>query len=94
MIHCAPEVVHLAIDLHEDLVEVPPPKGSRPHSIHPFPTDLGGKHLPEPVPSKPDRFVADVNAAFVQQVLDVAQGKRKRTYNTTAWRMISGLVLK
>jgi hypothetical protein len=38
--------------------------------------------------------MADVDAALVQQVLDVSERKWKQTYIITARRMTSGLVLK
>jgi len=39
-------------------------------------TDLGCEHRADPVPPKPYRFMADINAAFEQQVLDLPQGQR------------------
>ncbi|EAQ23117.1 hypothetical protein ROS217_02660 [Roseovarius sp. 217] len=35
--------------------------------------DLGSEHGAEPVPPEPDRLMADVDAALVQQILDVAK---------------------
>ena len=69
----APEVAHLAIDFHVDLVEAPPPVGVAPHPVDPLLADLGGEHRAEPVPPKPHRLLADVDATLEQQVLDVAQ---------------------
>ncbi len=43
----------------------------------PIPPDFGGEHRAELIRPKPDGFVADINAAFVQQVLDVSKRKRK-----------------
>ena len=40
-------------------------------------SDLRGEHRAEPVPSKTHRFVADVDAALVQQVFDIAKGERE-----------------
>ena len=40
-------------------------------------TVFGGKHQAEPVPPKPHRLVADIDATFMQQILDVAKGKWK-----------------
>ena len=39
--------------------------------------DLGRKRRDEPVVSGPPCFVADLNAALVEQVIDVPQGARK-----------------
>ncbi len=41
--------------------------------LHPLLPDLIGEHGPEPPPPEPHRLMADVDAALVQQVLDVAQ---------------------
>jgi hypothetical protein len=88
-----PEVVLLAVDLHEDLVEMPPPV-ARTHSLHTALADLGGEHRPEPMPPEPHCLMTDVDAALVQQVFDVRSDKGNRVYIMTARRMISGLVLK
>jgi hypothetical protein len=47
-------------------------KFKRSHAIPPLP-DLGREHRAQPVPTEPDRLVADVDAAFKQQILDLAQ---------------------
>ena len=44
--------------------------------MNPSLPDLGGKHGAEPVPPEPHRLVADVDAAFEQQVLDLPQLQR------------------
>ncbi len=72
----APQVAHLAVDFHVDLVEMPTPRGVGAHVLNAPPADLGGKHRTEPVPPEPRRLVADVDAALEQQVLDVTQGQR------------------
>lgn len=66
----------LSVDLHENLVQVPTP-AARPHPLDAALSDLGGKKRPEPVPPKPHGLVADIDAAFVQQVLDIAKRERK-----------------
>ena len=38
--------------------------------------------------------MADLDAALMEQILDIAQRRGKRMYIITARRMISGLVLK
>jgi hypothetical protein len=43
----------------------------------PFPTDFGGKHWPEPIPPKPDRFMANIDAAFMQKILHIPKRKRE-----------------
>ena len=44
---------------------------------YPFPADFLGKDWFEPLPPEPNGFVADVEAAFMQQVLDIAKRQRK-----------------
>ncbi len=72
MIDSSPEVVPFAVDLYEDLVEVPTPLAGF-HPRDPAFPDLGGEHRAEAVPPGPDRLVTHVDAAFVQQILDVAE---------------------
>ena len=76
MIHGTPKVVPLAIDLHEDLVEVPAPAAG----FHPFDPplpDLGGEHRAKPVPPISNRFVADLDTALVQQIFDIPEREGK-----------------
>ncbi|MEO6716698.1 MAG: hypothetical protein ABIM50_05555 [Novosphingobium sp.] len=56
--------------------------------------DIGCEDRPEPVPPLPHGLVADVDAAFEEQVLDIPQRQRKRTYIMTTSRMTSGDELK
>ncbi len=50
MFHGLQQLVPLAIDLHEDLVDVPLPLGIGPELLDPLPSDLRAEHRPEPVP--------------------------------------------
>ena len=66
----------LAVDLHEYLIQMPAPT-DRPHPRNtPF-SDFRGEQRAEPVPPEPHRFMADLDAALMQEVLDVAQGQRE-----------------
>ena len=47
------------------------------HLADPFLADLCGKQRTKPVPPETDRFMADVDAAFVQKILHVPKRKRK-----------------
>ena len=40
-------------------------------------TDMGGEQQAEPIPPKKDGLVACINAALMQQVLDVSKGQRE-----------------
>ena len=45
--------------------------------LNPFSSHLRGKHRTKAVPPEPHRFVADIDATFMQQILDIAKGKLK-----------------
>jgi hypothetical protein len=73
MVDGAPEIKELAIDLHNDLVQMPAQLRIGSH-LHDLPlSDLGGEYRPKPVPPKPDGLVADVDPTLGQKILDVAQ---------------------
>ena len=61
----APEAVHLAIDLHINLVQEPLPVGGLAHGLDPPLTDLGGEHRTDRVPPEPHSLVADVDSPLV-----------------------------
>ena len=77
VIHRAPEVVALASDFDEYLVQVPSPLRASPHRFRPALADLMGEVSTEAVDPKPDAFVADINAALVEKVFDIAQRQRE-----------------
>jgi hypothetical protein len=68
---------HLAVYLHQHLIQTPLPMCSRPHSINPSAADLSGKHRAKSVPPKPNRLMANVNAAFMQKIFNIPQRERK-----------------
>jgi hypothetical protein len=59
-----------------------------------LPPDPGSKQWPKPVPPDTHRSMADVDASFIKQFLDLSVRQGKRTCIVTARRMISGDVLK
>jgi hypothetical protein len=69
--------VALSIDLLEHLVQMPLLLRPIPHPLGSRATDLGGERRTEAAPPEPDRRVACVDPALVQEVLNVAQGKGK-----------------
>jgi hypothetical protein len=80
VIYGAPQVVHLAVDphedlAHEDLVEMPPPARIRSMLNATLP-DLCGKARAKPIPPEPHRLVADIDPALEEQILDLPQRKR------------------
>ncbi len=76
VINSPPEIVPLAVDLYEDFIQVPAAVPEMPHRLDAIATYLCGKHSPEPVPPEAHRFMSNVDAPFVQQVLDIGQGQR------------------
>ena len=73
MINRTPQVVSLPTDLHKDFVQVPPPLRRLSHSFRAMFPDLVGEVSTETVHPVTYRLMADVDAAFVEQVLDVSK---------------------
>ena len=67
----APEIVRLAVYLHENFVQVPLPLGPGAHPVGTAFPDFRREHRPEPVPPKPYRLVANIDAALMKQVFDM-----------------------
>jgi hypothetical protein len=76
VIDSPPKVVFLAVDLRENLVEVPLPAAGF-HAVDAAFLDLGCKHRAEAMPPEPDGFVADIHATLMQNILDIAQRERE-----------------
>nr|WP_241147945.1 hypothetical protein [Minwuia thermotolerans] len=67
----------LAVGPDEDLVQVASPLevlASRPPLLL---SEFRGNDRPEAVPPEPYRLKADLDAPFMQQVFDLAKGKRE-----------------
>ena len=77
MINSPPEVMGYPVDLYVDLVQVPSPLSSSTHPLDPLAPDLGGKHRAKPVPPIPHGLMADLDAAFMQKILDVSKRQRE-----------------
>jgi len=77
MINGSPKVIRCAINFHENLVEMPSPVRTRDWTGGSSFPDLCGKQKTEPVPPKADRFVTNIDATFMQKVLNITQKKRK-----------------
>ena len=73
MIYRPPKVVCLAVDLHKNLVQMPLPIRIGTHLAGPLSADLGGEHRAKSIPPKSNRFVANLDAALMQQVLGIAK---------------------
>ena len=77
MIDGPQEVVHLAVDFHLHLVEVPPPLAALAHAFDAPSADFGREDWSETVLSVANSFVADLDAAFVEDILQLPQGQRE-----------------
>ena len=73
VINGTPEIYHLAVQLYVHFIEVLFPVPEPTHPANPLPPDVAGKQRPEPIPPEAHRFVADVDAAFKKQILNVSQ---------------------
>ena len=73
VIHGAPQIVSLPSDLHEDLVQVPLPLSTLTHPFGSSLPDLVGKVSTETINPVADRFMANVDTAFMKQVFNVTQ---------------------
>jgi hypothetical protein len=62
----------------------------RPHPARPVVTDFCCKHRAKSIPPEPNRFMADVDAALMQEILDIP--KRKRKSNAHHHRQADDLV--
>ena len=69
----APQVMHLAVDLHVHLIKVPSPLTNAAHGTDPLPSYVAREQWTEPVPPEAHCLMAKVDAAFEQQVLDIPQ---------------------
>ena len=67
--------MRLAVDTNEHFVQVPTPIRIR-MMLNPALPDLRGEDQAEPVPPQPHHLMTDVDTAFVQQILDLAQRQR------------------
>ena len=77
MVDRAPQVYHLAVELHDHLVEMPSPVPEPAHVVDPPATNLAGKERTEPIPPQAHGLVAKVVAALEQEILDIPQRQRK-----------------
>ena len=77
MIDSSPEVMCSAVDLQVNLVQVSLPVAMSSHRLDTLATDPGGENRAELVPPVPHLLVADLDAPFVQQILNIPQRQRE-----------------
>ena len=73
VINSPPQVVRHPIDFHKHLVEVPAPLFATAHAIHPLAPEFRREHGTKPIPPVSHRFLADLDASLIEQVLQVAR---------------------
>lgn len=66
MIDGAPQVMPLAPDLYEDLVQVPLPLRTLPHALRPALADIVREISAKMVHPVTDRFLTDIDTALVK----------------------------
>src|SRR5271170_7753989 len=54
VIDSSPEIAEVAVDLHADLIQVPPPLDESAHIRNPLFSKLGREHRAKPIPPKSD----------------------------------------
>ena len=89
VIDSAPQVVRFTVDLHKNLVKMPLPIRMSAKVLNSFSSDLRGKQWTEPDPPETDRLMANIDTAFVQQILHVP--KRKSISNVHHHRQADDL---
>ena len=73
MIDRSPKVVLNAIDLYEDLIQVPLPLSVLAHENRSLLSDFASECRAKSIDPESHALVANVDAALVEQVLDIAK---------------------
>ena len=71
-----PQLVLLAVHLHDQFVEVPLPVLEPAHPTDPLAANVAGEERTEPVPPVAHGLMGNVDTSLEQQVLDVAERQR------------------
>ena len=77
MVDCSPKIMKLAVDPHVDFINMPSPMVEATHPVDTLASDLSSEQRAKSIPPQPDRLMAQLDAAFVQQILDIAQRERE-----------------
>ena len=72
MIDRPPEIVLYTVDFDENLVEMPAAMPESAHGLNPISANFGAENWAEAIPPVADRLMGDVDAALMEQVLDVS----------------------
>ena len=76
VVDCPPKVMRLAIDLHKHLIKVPTPAAGL-HTLGPALSDFGSELGAKSMPPVPNGLVANIDAAFMQQIFHIAERQRE-----------------
>ena len=76
VVHGTPEVMRLAVDPDEHLIQVPSPSGIRSMLVDTPLPDIRCEHWTEPVPPETYCLVADIDVTLKQQVFDLPKRQR------------------
>lgn len=68
MIDSAPMVVPFAVDLRENIIDMPFPFRIRAALLDPFSSNIRGKRRVEPMPPISDNFMTHIEPALVQKI--------------------------
>lgn len=79
----------LAIDFHEEFVQLPLTLVAIPHRLHPPAPDLGAKHPAKSDRSYPIKLVTNLDPTLIQKVLE--DSKRQREPDAVNHRQADGL---
>ncbi|KCZ87972.1 hypothetical protein HJO_16350 [Hyphomonas johnsonii MHS-2] len=75
MVDSPPKIVPLAAYLHEYVVQVLPLMWATSHRFRSAFPDFASEVCAEPIDPETDVFVADIDAALVEKVFNVSQGR-------------------
>lgn len=73
MINGSPQVVLDAVDLHEDLIQMPLPLCVLAHVRRSFGSDLSSEDGSETINPEPNALMADIDPTLVKKIFNVAQ---------------------
>ena len=77
MVHGAPKIMPFSSDFDEDLIQVPLQLRTLTHRFRSAFPDFVGEVGAKSVDPEPNAFMADIYAALVQQVFDIAKRERE-----------------
>ena len=77
MINSSPKIMGLTVDFHKDLIKMPFPIWVFGNWVHSFLADLPSEEWAKFVPPIPDRFMANINASFMEEIFYISKRKWK-----------------